>query len=51
MLADFLYQVEPTDPATFASVSVLFAAVALGAAYIPARRAALVDPLVALRND
>jgi len=51
VLANFLFHVQPTDPATFASVTGLFAVVALGAAYLPARRAARVDPLSALRSD
>ena len=51
VLTDFLFQVEPSDPATFAVVSGLFAVVALGAAYLPARRAARVDPLTALRSE
>jgi ABC-type antimicrobial peptide transport system permease subunit len=46
-----LFSVRPLDPATFVVVPVVFAAVALLAAYIPARRAAAVDPLVALRCD
>jgi putative ABC transport system permease protein len=49
LLASQLYGVEPTDPATFATVAGLLLAVALGASFLPARRAAAVDPIHALR--
>jgi ABC-type lipoprotein release transport system permease subunit len=51
VLKSFLYEVTPADPLTFAAVSLLLAIVALLACYIPARRAAAVDPLVALRYE
>ncbi len=51
LLASALYNVAPHDFLTLASVSILLAAVALFASYIPARRAMRVDPLVALRYE
>jgi len=51
VLARFLFGVTPTDPLTFAAVSVLLVTVALLASYIPARRAAQVDPVNALRYE
>ncbi len=51
LLRSFLFDVSPTDPLTFVGIALLLALVALLACYIPARRAAKVDPLVALRCD
>ena len=50
-LQSMLFGVEPRDPATFAAVALAFALVAAAAAYLPARRATRVDPMVALRVD
>jgi putative ABC transport system permease protein len=51
LLASLLFEVGPRDPATIAAVSILLAAVALAASWLPARRAAQVDPAVALRSQ
>ncbi len=51
LASSFLYGIEPHDPVTFATVPVLLVAVALVACWIPARRAASINPTEALRVD
>ena len=51
LMASLLYGVSPMDPITLGSVSVALASVAVLASWLPARRAASVDPVVALRSE
>jgi predicted permease len=51
LLATLVVQMEPSDPTTFVAIVAILASVTVGACLIPARRAARVDPLVALRAD
>ena len=46
-----LYGVDPVDPATLVAVILVLAAASIAAAYVPARRATRVDPVIALRSD
>jgi ABC-type antimicrobial peptide transport system permease subunit len=50
-LANFLWQVSPTDPVTFTAVSIGLMLVAVAACMAPTRRAIAVDPTVALRHE
>jgi len=51
VLQSFLFGVTPTDPIAFAGVTLLLLAVGLMAAWLPARRAAMVEPMAALRGE
>ena len=50
-LSSLLFEIKPTDPATFIALAILLLLVALAACYIPVRRAMRVDPMVALRHE
>ena len=51
LMESLLYDVKPTDPQTFAAVALVLSITALAACWIPAHRAALVDPVIALRYE
>jgi ABC-type antimicrobial peptide transport system permease subunit len=51
MLTTLLFNVSPSDPAAYAVVLSVLAVVTLAAAYLPARRASRVDPMLALRSE
>jgi ABC-type antimicrobial peptide transport system permease subunit len=50
VLQGLLFQISPNDPTTYVGIALLFIAVTLVASYIPARRAACLDPLIMLRS-
>jgi ABC-type antimicrobial peptide transport system permease subunit len=51
LLNGLLFGIEPADPSTIAMAAVLLLVVAIGAAWVPARRATAVDPMTALRGE
>jgi putative ABC transport system permease protein len=51
LMASLLFEVRPTDPATFGAVALILISTALIACWIPARKASRVDPLIALRHE
>jgi putative ABC transport system permease protein len=51
ILSSLLYDITATDPLTLVFVSLILAAIALLASYLPARRAARIDPMAALRYE
>jgi ABC-type antimicrobial peptide transport system permease subunit len=50
-VANLLYEVSPNDPVVFGSITASIAAIALLASWMPARRAAHIDPMKALRDE
>ncbi len=51
LLSSWLYEIEATDPATFATVAVVLVGITLLATYVPARSATRVDPVNAMRSE
>jgi ABC-type antimicrobial peptide transport system permease subunit len=51
VMTDLLFGISATDPSTYAGLAAFLAVVALVASYVPARRAARVDPVIALREE
>ncbi len=51
LIKSFLYQVQPVDAGTYVAVAVALAAIGMLAAFLPARRAASIEPMQALRED
>jgi putative ABC transport system permease protein len=51
VLRSVLFEIQPTDPATFAGVAMLLTVAALAACYVPAQRATRTNPVVALRHQ
>jgi ABC-type lipoprotein release transport system permease subunit len=50
-VASLLYGVRPDDPIVFGGTTAAIAAIAIGSSWLPARRAARIDPMVALRDE
>jgi len=51
LMSGLLFGIQPTDPATFVLVAIVLIGIAAGACFVPAHRAATIDPTIALRSD
>src|SRR5262249_10195224 len=51
VMTGLLFDIKPTDPATFGAIAAVMILVAFGASYVPARRAAAIDPVRALQSE